>query len=82
MITESLKLSSQNQVTITTPIREALGVVAGDCVLVSLEDNEVRMYPAKKSWAKQTSGIAKNIYKAVGGGANYLKNERKTWNKR
>lgn len=32
-----------------------------------------------KSWTKQTVGIAKNIYKTVGGGTSYLKNERKTW---
>lgn len=82
MVSESLKLSSQNQITLPATIRKALKLRPGSYISVVLEGKSVRIYKLGESWADNTKGIAKTIYAKSGGGKKYLREERKTWDEK
>ena len=69
-----VKLSSKNQIVIPRDIRHALGVKAGDHLLVVPRGNTVTLLRKPRQYSKAIAGIGKELY-----GPNYLHEERENW---
>ena len=69
-----VKLSSKNQIIIPREARDALGVKAGDKLLVIVRGDTVILLRKPKKYSKAISGIAKGLYPDE-----YLKKERESW---
>lgn len=67
-------LSSKNQIVVPREAREALGVRAGDKLLVVVRGNTVVILPRPRSWSKALRGLAKERYPE-----GYLNRERAGW---
>ena len=67
-------LSSKNQIVVPREAREALGVHAGDKLLVFVRDQSVVMLPRPRSWTKALRGLAGDAYPK-----DYLERERSAW---
>ena len=67
-------LSSKNQIVVPREAREALGVHAGDKLVVVVRGNTVVMLARPASWTKALRGMASERYPK-----GYLKKERKSW---
>lgn len=68
------KLSSKNQIVIPREAREALGVKAGDQLLVVVRGERLIVLEKPKDLHKAIRGIGKGLY-----GDGYLAKERKSW---
>jgi AbrB family looped-hinge helix DNA binding protein len=69
-----VKLSTKNQISIPREIRDALGVKAGDRLLVVPRGNTVILFRKPRRYSKAIAGIGKQLY-----GSDYLATERETW---
>jgi AbrB family looped-hinge helix DNA binding protein len=67
-------LSSKNQIVLPQEAREALGVKAGDKLLVSVRGGRVLVMQRPESYADALRGFAPGLY-----GPDYLKKERESW---
>jgi AbrB family looped-hinge helix DNA binding protein len=67
-------LSSKNQIVIPREAREALGLKAGDKLLVSVHDGKVIVMERPAKFHLAIRGLARGIY-----GPEYLKKERESW---
>ena len=67
-------LSSNNQIVIPREARKALGVSAGDKLLVVVRGNSVVILPRPHSWTRALRGLANNLYPE-----DFLKAERDSW---
>ena len=67
-------LSSKNQIVIPKEAREALGLKAGDKLLVVVHGKTLTVLPRPKSFAKALKGLAKGLYPP-----DYLEKERASW---
>ena len=67
-------LSSKNQIVVPKDAREALGVTAGDKLLVVVQDGCVLLMRKPKSYTKALQGIMRGVYPK-----DYLKKERESW---
>ena len=68
------RLSSRNQIVVPREASEALGVHAGDKLLVVVRGNTVVILARPQSWTKALRGLAKQPY-----AGDYLKTERDSW---
>src|ERR1019366_144906 len=55
-------LSSKNQIVVPREAREALGVRAGDKLLIVVRGNTVVILPRPRSWTKALRGLAGQAY--------------------
>jgi AbrB family looped-hinge helix DNA binding protein len=69
-----VKLSTKNQIVIPRDIRNALGVKAGDRLLVVPRGNTVILLRKPKRYSKAIAGMGKELY-----GFDYLTQERESW---
>jgi AbrB family looped-hinge helix DNA binding protein len=69
-----VKLSTKNQIVIPREIRDALGVKAGDKLLVVSRGNTVILLRKPKRHSQAIAGMGKEIY-----GGDYLSKERESW---
>ena len=69
-----VKLSSKNQIVIPKEAREALGVKAGDKILVTVHNGEVMLMKRPAKYHLALRGLARGLY-----GPDYLKEERASW---
>jgi len=67
-------LSAKNQIVVPKEAREALGVKAGDKLLVVARGNTVIVMKKPTSYAAALRGIGKGLYPE-----DYLKKERESW---
>jgi AbrB family looped-hinge helix DNA binding protein len=67
-------LCSKNQIVIPKEAREALGVKAGDRLLVVVRDERVIVLENPKSYGKAIRGMGKGFYPD-----GYLAKERNSW---
>ena len=72
----TVKLSSKYQVVIPQLAREALGLAAGDELLVLAKEDRVVMIPKPKNFTKRTAGLHQEIWQ---GAQAYLDDERNAW---
>ncbi len=72
----TVRLSSKYQIVIPQAAREALGLSAGDELLVLCKSDRVVIIPKPKKFTKRTARLHREVWQ----GANaYLKNERDSW---
>ena len=69
-----VKLSAKNQIVISREVRAALGVKAGDRLLVIPRRDTVILLRKPKKYTKALAGIGKDIYQPA-----YLDKERESW---
>jgi AbrB family looped-hinge helix DNA binding protein len=69
-----VKLSSKNQIVISRDIRDALGVKAGDRLIVVPRGNTVILLRKPRRYSKAIAGTGKDLYDS-----NYLAKERESW---
>jgi AbrB family looped-hinge helix DNA binding protein len=67
-------LSSKNQIVVPREAREALGVRAGDKLLIVVRGNTVVILPRSRFWTKALRGLASQPYPE-----GYLDGERTSW---
>jgi AbrB family looped-hinge helix DNA binding protein len=67
-------ISSKNQIVIPAEARKALGVKAGDKLLVSVHDGKVMVIERPAKFHEAIQGLMPGGY-----GPNYLKKERNSW---
>ena len=72
----TVRLSSKYQVVIPQAAREALGLEAGDELLVLVKPDRVVMMPQPKKFAERTAGPHRDVWQ---GAEAYLKDERDSW---
>lgn len=72
----TVTLSSKYQIVIPQAAREALGLEAGDELLVLCKPDRVVIIPKPKKFTKQTAGLHREVWQ---GAAAYLQDERKDW---
>ena len=72
-MTEAI-VSAKNQIVIPREVREALGVKAGDKLLVVVQGATVMVLQKPKSHRAAIRGLARGAYSR-----NYLRKERKSW---
>jgi AbrB family looped-hinge helix DNA binding protein len=69
-----VKLSTKYQIVISRDIRDALGVKAGDRLLVVPRGDTVILLRKPKKYSKAITGIGKGLY-----ASDYLAKERESW---
>ncbi|MFB0545342.1 MAG: AbrB/MazE/SpoVT family DNA-binding domain-containing protein [Anaerolineae bacterium] len=74
-----VKLSSKNQMTLPKEARQALGVGAGDTLLVIIDGDEVKLSPLPPSLTDYMQGLGKELWAKLGGADEYLRRERESW---
>jgi AbrB family looped-hinge helix DNA binding protein len=67
-------LSSKNQIVVPREAREALGVRAGDKLLVVVRGDTVVILPRPRSWTKALRGLASQPYPE-----GYIEDDRASW---
>ena len=72
----TVTLSSKYQIVIPQAAREALGLSAGDELLVLCKSDRVVIIPKPKKFAKHTAGLHREVWQ---GADAYLRNEREDW---
>ena len=75
-VSATVKLSSKYQVVIPQAAREALGLKAGDELLVLCKSDRVVMMPKPKRFSQRTAGLHRDVWQ---GAEAYLKDERDSW---
>ncbi len=75
-VNATVKLSSKYQVVIPQAARKALGLEAGDELLVLCKADRVVMMPKPKKFAQRTAGLHSEVWQ---GAEAYLKDERESW---
>jgi AbrB family looped-hinge helix DNA binding protein len=68
------KLSSKNQIVIPREARNALGLKAGDRLLLVVRGETVILLPKPSKYHKALRGIGRGLYPP-----GYLEQERKSW---
>jgi AbrB family looped-hinge helix DNA binding protein len=69
-----VKLSTKNQIVIPRQIRDALGIKAGDRLLVVARGDTVILLRKPKKYSKAIAGMGKGLF-----GPGYLTGERGSW---
>ena len=69
-----VKLSTKNQIVIGREVRNALGVKAGDRLLVVPRGDAVILLRKPRKYSKAIGGMGKDLY-----ASNYLDQERESW---
>jgi AbrB family looped-hinge helix DNA binding protein len=73
---QRLKPPAVGLVVIPQAARAALGLEAGDELLVLCKSDRVVMMPKPKKFARRTAGLHREVWQGAGA---YLKDERDSW---
>lgn len=75
-MTAIVTLSSKFQIVIPREAREAMGLSAGDELLVLSKPDRVVIVPKPRKFAKHMAGLHREIWQ---GAQSYLQDERESW---
>ena len=75
------KLSSKNQIVIPKAARKALGLNAGDEVVVVTLKDRIELVPRPQSYTMATLGLGQDVWKGVDA-VRFVKGEREAWGKK
>ncbi len=73
-----VKVSRKHQVVVPREARRALGVGAGDELVVEVEKGKVMIKARPRSYAKHMLGLHKNVWTGLKA-EEYVKKEREAW---
>ena len=76
IMSTTVTLSSKYQIVIPQEAREALGLSAGDELLVLCKPDRVVIVPKPKKFAKRMAGLHRDVWQ---GADAYLRTEREDW---
>jgi AbrB family looped-hinge helix DNA binding protein len=76
-----VRVSRKHQVLVPREAREALGVGAGDELVVEVENGKVMMKPKPRNYSKHMLGLHKSVWKRVKP-ESYIRTEREAWKKK
>jgi AbrB family looped-hinge helix DNA binding protein len=74
-----VKLGKRNQMVLPQAARKALGVEPGGRLVVVVQDQCVRLLPEPENWTEYVYGLGKEMWAALGGGEQFLREERSSW---
>ncbi len=77
-MTNTVTLSSKNQIVIPREAREKLHLAAGEKLLILTKEDRIVLIPRPKDFVARLSGLHKQIWKGLGA-AGYIKEERDNW---
>lgn len=75
------KISSKYQIVIPKQARRALGLTAGDEVVVVAQKDRIELVPRPRSYTRATLGLGKEVWEGVDA-VKYVRGERKAWEKK
>jgi len=75
-----VRVSRKHQVVVPREAREALGVGAGDELVVEVENGRVLMKPKPRNYSKHMLGLHKSVWKGVRT-ESHVRTEREAWKK-
>ena len=73
------KLTNKFQITIPAEIRRRLNLSAGDSVVIELEGEQAVIRPIHGGHTARMRGLGKSVWRRLGGGENWLEQERQAW---
>jgi AbrB family looped-hinge helix DNA binding protein len=76
-----VRVSRKHQVLVPREAREALGVGAGDELVVEVKNGKVMMKPKPRNYSKHMLGLHKSVWKRVKP-ESYIRTEREAWKKK
>lgn len=76
-----IKLGAKAQVVIPKKAREAIGLSEGKLATLVYEKGRGVLLGDPKNYGRLLKGLGKDIWVKVGGGDNYLRVERNSWEK-
>jgi len=76
-----VRISSKYQIVVPKEARKALGVGAGDELVVIPQKDRIELIPRPKSYTDATLGLGKKVWKGVDA-VDYVRGERKAWEKK
>ena len=75
---QTAKVSSKYQIVIPKSVREALGVRAGDQLVIATDGDKAVLWLRPKSYAKHMRGLHKDLWRDVNA-TEYVRQERESW---
>ncbi len=75
---QTVKVSSRYQISIPSRAREALGIAAGDRLLVDVQDGLLVLVPQPDNYVSAMAGLHQEIWDGIDTTA-YLREERASW---
>ena len=75
----SVKVSSRNQIALPSAVRKQLNIQAGDRLLVDVQGDVIVLLPEPENYVTYMAGLHKEVWRDVDP-AIYLNEERAVWN--
>lgn len=75
----SVKVSSRNQIALPSAVRKQLNIQAGDRLLVDVQGDVIVLLPKPENYVTYMAGLHKEVWRDVDP-ATYLNEERAVWN--
>ena len=72
------RVSKKSQIVIPKEIRETVGIIEGDELIVDVEGDRVILKVKPKNYTRKLRGLHKNVWKGVDP-RKYVKGERESW---
>lgn len=73
-----IKMTKSNRVTLPVALRQQLGILPGDYLLVEVVDNSIVLTPQPRTFSQRLRGLHRDVWKEVDVDA-YLRHERDAW---
>jgi AbrB family looped-hinge helix DNA binding protein len=72
------RVSKKSQIVIPKKIRDIVGILEGDELIVDVEGDRVILKVKPKSYTKRLRGLHKNVWKGIDP-KKYVRSERESW---
>ena len=74
----TVKVSQRHQISLPSQARQALGISAGDRLLVDVQDGMLILLPQPESYTSYMAGLHSEVWEGVDA-LSYLREERASW---
>jgi AbrB family looped-hinge helix DNA binding protein len=73
-----VRVSSKNRIAVPATVREALGIVSGDSLLLEVRGGHVVLVPEPPDYAQRLGGLHREVWEGVEP-REYVRREREAW---